>query len=129
MPFKKGDKRPPNAGRKPGSRNRRTVELEWTAALTGKTPLKIMLATMHHYEALGEFDKAAAVARDAAPYIHPRMASIAVGGQPGGHPIETREVSNVELARRIAFIFGQAAREQAEEGGNPSHENWVANLR
>ena len=42
------------------------------------------------------------------------MASIAVGGKPGA-PIETKDVTNTELARRIAFILGQAAREQAEE--------------
>jgi hypothetical protein len=42
------------------------------------------------------------------------MAAVEVGGKPGAPPIETREVSNVELARRIAFILGQAAREQAE---------------
>jgi hypothetical protein len=64
----------------------------------------------------GDLDRAAALAKDAAPYVHPRMASVSVGGQAGAPPIETREVSHVELARRIAFILGQAAREQADQG-------------
>jgi hypothetical protein len=73
-----------------------------------------MLETMRFYLDAGNLDKACAFARDAAPYIHPRMASIAVGGRPG-EPIETKDVTNTELARRIAFILGQAAREKAEE--------------
>jgi hypothetical protein len=44
------------------------------------------------------------------------MSSIAIGGQAGAPPIETRDVSMVELARRIAFIFNEAAREQANAG-------------
>jgi hypothetical protein len=52
-----------------------------------------------------------AIAKDAAPYMHPRLNSVAVGGTPGS-PIETKDVSLPELARRLAFIFNQAAREQ-----------------
>jgi hypothetical protein len=113
MPFPKGVK-PPGSGRKPGSKNKRTLELEWNVALTGKTPLEAMLEAMRFYQEKGDLDKAAAFAKDAAPYVHPRMAAIELGGKPGAPPIETREVSCVELARRIAFIFGQAAREQAD---------------
>jgi hypothetical protein len=116
MTFVKGAKKPPGSGRRAGSKNRKTVELEWTAALTGKTPLKVLLDAMNHYLDVGNLDKAVLCAKDAAPYIHSRMASVSVGGQPGAPPIETREVSNVELARRIAFILGQAAREQADQG-------------
>jgi hypothetical protein len=48
------------------------------------------------------------------PYMHPRLTSVDVGGKPGA-PVETKDVTNAELARRIAFIFGEAAREKAEE--------------
>jgi hypothetical protein len=57
-------------------------------------------------------DKAAAFAKDAAPYMHPRLATVAVGGTPGA-PIETKDMTMAELARRIAFIFREAAREGA----------------
>jgi hypothetical protein len=65
---------------------------------------------MRSYYEAGDIDKAAAFAKDAAPYVHPRMAAIEVGGKEGAPPIEMREVSIVALARRIAFIFNQAAR-------------------
>lgn len=45
---------------------------------------------------------------------------------PGGGPIETREVSNLELARRILFIVGSAIRESEGERGSINggkHEN------
>jgi hypothetical protein len=118
MPFKRGDKRPPGAGRRRGSRNKRNLEIERRVAATGKTPLEVMLEAMRSYYEAGDIDKAVAFAKDAAPYVHPRMASIDVGGKPGAPPIETKDVSNVELARRIAFIFGQAAREQAAAAPN-----------
>ena len=82
--------------------------------MPAKTPIEILLEGMRFYYEAGNLDKACAFARDAAPYIHPRVASIAVGGKPGA-PIETKDVTNEELARRIAFILGQAAREKAEE--------------
>jgi hypothetical protein len=116
MTFIKGDQRPRGAGRRPGSRNRRSVELEKAVAETGKTPLQVLLDTMRHYLEVGDRDKAAIFAKDAAPYVHPKITSISVGGQPGASPIETKNVTNVELARRIAFILGQAAREQADQG-------------
>jgi hypothetical protein len=62
--------------------------------------------------ALSPLIKAAAFAKDAAPYMHPRLATVAVGGTPGA-PIVTKDVTKAELARRIAFIFREAAREGA----------------
>jgi hypothetical protein len=80
-------------------------------------PLEVMLDAMRsHYEA-GDLDKAAAFAKDAAPYVHPRIANIEVSGNPDA-PIEIRDMTNAELARRIAFILGQAAREKAANGGD-----------
>jgi hypothetical protein len=114
MPFKKGDKKPPTSGRKLGSRNKRPLEIARNVALTGRTTLEVMLDAMRRYWDAGNLDKAAAIAKDAAPYVHARMASVDVGGKQGA-PIETKDVSMPELARRIAFILGQAAREKAEE--------------
>jgi hypothetical protein len=86
-------------------------------------PLEVMLEAMWYYQAVHAdpgatvsvrvcaIDKAAAIAKDAAPYMHPRL-TIDVGGKPGS-PVETKDVTMAELARRIAFIFREAAREGA----------------
>jgi hypothetical protein len=66
---------------------------------------------MFHYEK-DNLDKAAAFAKDAAPFVHARMASISVDAP----PIEPRDLTIVELARRVAFILSQAARERAANG-------------
>jgi hypothetical protein len=67
------------AGRPKGSKNRRTVaheELVGKAAAEGITPLEVMLEAMRTHHAAGHLDKAAAVAKDAAPYMHARLAQI-----------------------------------------------------
>jgi hypothetical protein len=63
------------AGRKPGSANLRTRAIADQAAAEGRTPLEIMLKAMRWHEEAGRWDQAAAVARDAAPYCHPRLSS------------------------------------------------------
>jgi hypothetical protein len=70
-----------------------------------------MMKAMRHYQAIGNIACAAAIAKDAAPYMHPRLTSVDVGGKPGA-PIETKNVTNAELARRIAFILREAALEE-----------------
>jgi hypothetical protein len=51
---------------------------------------------MHFYQEKGDLDKAVAIAKDACPYMHPRLNSVAVGGQPG-NPVETKEVAHSSL--------------------------------
>jgi hypothetical protein len=77
----------------------------------GITPLEVLLNAMRHFDKAGDLEKAAFFAKDAAPYMHPRLATVAVGGTPGA-PIETKDVTMAELARRIAFIFREAALEK-----------------
>ena len=113
MAMPKGGARK-GAGRPKGGKTKRTREIAQKLALTGLTPLEVMLKAMRLYWEAGNRDKAAAIAKDAAPYMHPRLTSVDVGGKQG-QPIETKDVTNTELARRIAFILGQAAREKAEE--------------
>jgi len=75
------------AGRRPGSASKRTREIADKAAAEGMTPLEVMLRAMkEHAEAL-RWDQAASVAKDAAPYIHPRLAAIEHAG-PGGGPMQ-----------------------------------------
>src|SRR4026207_1493765 len=71
--------RRPGAGRPVGSKNERTAEIARAAAESGITPIEVMLGTMHELWALGTPEakrEAAEIAKDAAPYIHPRLASI-----------------------------------------------------
>ena len=66
------------AGRPLGSKNRRTAEIARAAAVSGITPM-VMLGTMRELWAQGTPEakrEAAEIAKDAAPYIHPRLASI-----------------------------------------------------
>ena len=72
------------AGRKPGSATKRTREIADAAAAEGVTPLEVMLKAMReHYDA-ERWDEAAAVAKDAAPYMHPKLAAIEHSGKDGG---------------------------------------------
>jgi hypothetical protein len=67
------------AGRPLGSKNRRTAEIARAAAESGITPIEVMLGTMRELWAQGTPEakrQAAEIAKDAAPYIHPRLASI-----------------------------------------------------
>lgn len=115
------------AGRKPGSATKKTREIANKAAEQGITPLEVMLETMcslvqkaKDIEANGPQEgekivsplelrvQAAAVAKDAAPYMHPRLAAIEHSG-PNGGPIEGRttlDVSglSIEQIRALASI-------------------------
>src|SRR5262249_503452 len=71
--------RRPRAGRPVGSKNQRTAEIARAAAEEGITPIEVMLGAMRELWAVGTPEakrEAAEIAKDAAPYIHPRLASI-----------------------------------------------------
>ena len=90
-------------------------------ALTGLTPLEVMMEGMRHYQAIGNRDKAVAIAKDAAPYMHPRLHAVAgAGGVPsppedGGHDLAM-------IARKVAFAFRIMAQnaepKQIEDAGD-----------
>jgi hypothetical protein len=75
------------AGRKPNSPNRASAAREREAALSGATPRDILLMSMRSLWALAEENKsnkkafahyvraAAAVAKDAAPFFHPKIST------------------------------------------------------
>ncbi len=46
--------------------------------ISGKiiSPLEVMIAAMDSHYSAGELDAAAMIAKDAAPYIHPRLSSV-----------------------------------------------------
>src|SRR5262245_34889577 len=69
----------PGAGRKKGSLGKRTIGrqlINQKAIELDITPLEVMLTTMKTHWAQGETAEACAIARDAAPYVHRRLASI-----------------------------------------------------
>src|SRR5262249_33323749 len=71
--------RRPGAGRPVGSKNQRSADIARTAAASGITPIEVMLGTMRELWAQGTPEakrEAAEIAKDAAPYVHPRLASI-----------------------------------------------------
>lgn len=72
------------AGRKPGSATKRTREIADAAAAEGVTPLEVMLKAMREHYDSERWDEAAAVAKDAAPYMHPKLAAIEHSGKDGG---------------------------------------------
>lgn len=103
----KGGKRA-GAGRPKGALGRKTRKIAEKAAETGVTPLEFMLEIMRDEQQ--DIKLRAEMAKSAAPFMHPRLESIAVTGKDGG-PIETKDVSNLELARRVAFLLTVGARE------------------
>lgn len=85
----------PGAGRKPGSATKKTREIADRAAASGVTPLEIMLDSMMAFADQAKKSKdpeiklklmaeAASVAKDAAPYVHPRLQAIEHTGAEGG---------------------------------------------
>lgn len=94
---KRGGKRT-GAGRKPGSSTQKTRQIADAVAATGLTPLEVMVEAMLSYRDAGELDKAASIAKDAAPYIHPRLASIEHGGKG----------RNGEILHQVEFVIVDA---------------------
>lgn len=72
------------AGRKAGSATQKTREIADKAAAAGITPLEVMLEAMNSFRESGDMEKAAGFAKDAAPYIHPKLAAIEHTGKDGG---------------------------------------------
>ena len=127
-------------GRKKGTPNRQTVEKQAVAVerqervlASGATPLEVMIADMrfHHTAALAELDRgpnadldkvaasltaARNAAKDAAPYIHPRLAAIEHMGK-GGGPIEFTNARE-QLAHLITV---EAAAAGTGEGPSTAH--------
>lgn len=74
----------PGSGRKAGSTTKKTREIADKAIQDGISPLEVMLEAMREFRSAGDLEKAAGFAKDAAPYIHPRLAAIEHSGKDGG---------------------------------------------
>lgn len=70
---KPGERR---GGRTKGQPNRKNRETIAKAEALGITPLEVMLEAMMAHYRLGNLDEAALKAKEAAPYVHPKLASV-----------------------------------------------------
>jgi hypothetical protein len=68
------------AGRKAGSATLKTREIADKCAQMGLTPLEVMVKAMMDYWEEGDRENAVKCAKDAAPYLHPRLSAIEVAG-------------------------------------------------
>ena len=64
------------AGRPKGTLNKKTQEIVAKAAASGISPLEVMLEAMNAAREEGNLAAAAGFAKDAAPYMHPRLANV-----------------------------------------------------
>ena len=94
-PSGRGGRRP-GAGRKVGATTKKTREIAEQAVAEGITPLEVMMRAMRKFvenaEKMAGVDEAgsmslmkeaADVAKNAAPYIHPRLAAMEITGKNG----------------------------------------------
>lgn len=70
------------AGRKPGSLTAKTREIAERCAALGQTPLEVMVTAYLKLVEEGNLQEAAKIAKDAAPYMHPRLSNIELSGDP-----------------------------------------------
>ena len=111
------------AGRKPGAATKRTRDIADKATAEGLTPLEVMLKAMWAHVDNNKLDEAASIAKDAAPYMHAKLASVQHTGRNGG-PIQTVDVTRLkgmtdkelEVLERALVQIGLVDGDQAGEG-------------
>ncbi len=82
------------AGRPAGAATRKTRAIADQAAAEGLTPLEVMLRAMRLHATAERWDDAAAIAKDAAPYIHARLSSVDLNSE---GTLTVRDVSSEPL--------------------------------
>ena len=111
----------PGAGRKRGTPNKASAARQAKVAATGITPLDYMLKVMRNNKAdPGRRDE---MAKAAAPYVHPKLASMQHTGRDGG-PIQHVDLTNAteEQLAALEAIFGPLAGSGGDDGGDPGGE-------
>ena len=76
-----------------GSKRPKVVRKPEAAKKGISKPLEVMLEVMREHWAQGQWNQAAAIAKLAAPYVHPRLASI----EQKGSPIDVTNLTDEEL--------------------------------
>lgn len=98
------------AGRPKGSQNKASIARQAAIAASGLTPLDFMLDVLRN--TANELPIRLDAAKNAAPYVHPRLSAITHSG-PGGGPIETADRTDSDLAMQVLDLLrrGQKAPE------------------
>jgi len=98
------------AGRPRGAATKRSREIADRESQKGLTPLEVILTAMREHAKNENWDAAASFAKDAAPYMHPKLASIQHAGKDGG-PIRTVDLTNLapDEIERLETLFGHLA--------------------
>ena len=92
------------AGRTLGAATKKTRAIADQAAADGNiTPLEVMLHTMRAALLDGDLPLAASIARDAAPYCHPRLSAITVKEE-NIDIDDVRTMTDAELEARIRHL-------------------------
>jgi hypothetical protein len=110
------------AGRKKGAAEIRTRRIANELAREGLTPLQVLIDTMRELcqqaaeaptaaERIEKKLAACVVAKDAAPYIHPRLAAVAATVR---QVTSVRDLSDAELLALIGSLGGNVIDGQAE---------------
>jgi hypothetical protein len=113
----------PNSGRPKSALTHRTRRLAEEAVSRGMTPLQVMLEAMYAYHLQGKLPEAVDVATKAAPYIHPRLASVqhVASAAPGLDNFSLEELT--QLRRAIQAVENEAVLEltatRIEEESDP----------
>lgn len=79
----RGGKRP-NSGRKPEAMRRKQNALVAEILDSDMTPLDVMHRAMMEHVKAERWDDAAKQAKEAAPYVHPKLSSVEATGKGGG---------------------------------------------
>jgi hypothetical protein len=111
-----------SAGRKKGAPPiKATQERQKRLAASGITPLDYMLKVM--WDGKADAGRRDDMAKAAAPYVHPKLASMQHTGR-GGGPIQTVDLTNVseEQLNALEAIFGPLAGAGGDDEGYPGGE-------
>ncbi|WP_267550357.1 hypothetical protein [Rhizobium rhizogenes] len=107
------------AGRPKGAATKRTRKIADRESQNGVTPLEVMLRAMREHFGKNEFDAAASIAKDAAPYMHAKLSSIQHKGAIGTYDLT--KLSEDEL-NNLEAILGPLALSGRDQGGEDSEE-------
>ncbi|MGV1787359.1 MULTISPECIES: hypothetical protein [Agrobacterium] len=101
----------------------RTTKVAEREHKNGITPLEVMLKAMRAHVEKNDLDAAASIAKDAAPYMHAKLASVQHTGR-GGGPIQTVDLTNAseEQLNALEEVFGPLAGPGDDDEGDTSGE-------
>ena len=107
------------AGRPRGRRGKRTQQSVAKADALGATPLDVLLESMHAARAEGARAEAVDCAKAAAPYVHPKLASLSPPA-PQTEEVDFTVLSDAELDQ-FGALLAKMRNGRAGEPPAPAH--------